>query len=331
MVLLLLSSVEARRSEFTFQLEDDGDIEPVFYYDKEWFVNDTIKLSSGLGYYSWSNSESDLFANFPDSKISTTIDEKSVILDLLTYTHNLSFLNLKTTLGMEYQNILKNQNGYYLSDRNDGSYVNFDNEVDINLFQPYLSFESNGDVFVEDLNFMVIAMISPSSWLNVSQNTRIKPLVDYVGNSKSTRNQDMGYNFQAELSYKITSYFKISLNASYDKLPIKYSMASIATEDKFNYDFVKREVNTEETTTKGTIKLAIKDTKLKSLGMGIGAKIGSWFGFEIEEYDEKGKDAGSIVLGAGQITKSYKDKLDSSKKISDHVNNIITIGYEKKF
>ncbi len=337
-VLLLLSSLEARKSEFTLQLGEDGDIEPSFYYDKTWLENSTSSLSFGIGYYSWGSFEEKPlqyeFKDVPNSKNAIVIEQKSLMLDAIKYSRKLSIFDVKVGLGGEYLNIAKKEYGYYMSKRDDGNYVSFDNDVDINLFRPYITMEA---LVTPIKNFEIIAFttISPYSWLNVSQNTGIKPLMKYDGNSKSSETQDVGYNVEFEMNYKFTSYLKIALNMSYDKLPMNYSMAVINSKDKFNPYFEPLEVDIEETTTKNTLKLSIKETKLKSLGIGLGSWVGSWFGFEVEPYEDDGKDVGSLVFGVGQITKSYKDKNPkrdaSSSANPDYVNNIVTIGYEKKF
>lgn len=269
--LILLTAIStmlladtADRMQINLNTDKNGNTNPDTFIPIYW----SDSMFSALGFSSSNSYEVNSLSSITNSRIGTTVDEKIMKLNLLTYEHKSD--SLTYALGAEIENIKINKQefGYFefLSD-----IIAADNSIEIDMLKPNI--KADVTYKTKDLLLRLGTVISPTSTLDVKQTTVFQPLVTTNGTSSSSASQDLSYNLNLALKYKLSPFMTLQLNSNYSFLPMKYDLAVLNnTANGFTTDTIE----IEETTMSNMIKIAFNiDTFSTELSPSIGYGIQS--------------------------------------------------------
>ena len=143
-------------------------------------------------------------------------------------------------------------------------------------------------------------MLSPLRTLNVEQTTVFQPLVTTNGTSNSSTLQNLSYNLNLMLKYKLTTLLTLQLNSNYSFLPMKYDLAVLNSSAD---GFTTETIDIEETTISNIIKIS----------------------FNIDTFSTEL----SPSIGYGRKSVSSKDIVSNTTRSLD--TNIVMLGFEGRF
>lgn len=295
---LLASIVSANDTltQINFEQGSDGNLNPNILVAIYWNEN----IYSAVGYTSSTTKEIEKVNGFIDSKNGMVATKDNLKINWLTY----KFSNFSAGVQSNIINIDKNEFGYIhdsadLFGNGADYYIAFDNDVELDIMQTGLYLDYNRKM--DNLFVRVSTNITPSTAIDVKQETLFKPLVDDIGSSSSSTSQDLAYAVKLEAYYDTNSFVKLGFEYSYDYMPIKYDIAQLAVENNA-YVFNTTTIDTDETTTKYLAKLY---------------------------FDKKMLGGLTPTIGFGNIETQTKD--NNSNKTTTTDESIVSIGFEKRF
>jgi len=200
--------------KINFSKGDDTVLGVDVLYD--YYFNFNKNLHSEIGYI---NKHSDSVENFTlvnrEGKKGTKIKEEDFSISLL---YNFP---LFTTFGLEYQYFTtdKEQSGYY-QDKN--SYLPFEHVVDIKGNKINIVGKINYPSRVFDTSLK--ARVSPSTKLDIRQNTKIFPDNIEGGELSSDSTLGLSYNIDAQVMGKFGKHFLMGVEGYYEFIPYEYQL-----------------------------------------------------------------------------------------------------------
>ena len=237
----VLSETSAlERLKLDMERDENGNFRPnlfvPYYWSDNWY--------SGLGYRDKTLVTQDTLEGLVDSKLSTSISERIIRLNVVSYQGASDLFSY--SVGLDYQNtaIDKIEFGYF-SLNND--FIVFDNNVEIEVS----GFSAHGDLtwskLLDPHAVRVKGSLSPMNSLKVEQQTDIKPLVPITGVGNSTKAQELSYQLQIETRHDLIEFLSVGLDLEYKVLPLNYDLKVLATSaDKF----ITAPIDTTESTSR---------------------------------------------------------------------------------
>ena len=298
LILLLISAV-SHAAEFKFSEGTDinigitnGNIVPSANVPIYWGE----RFYSALGFNIFNTSESEKLSGFSESRNAINTKEMVLTLSPIGYRDTFSVFRYYLTLNYSYNKTDRTEFGYmhmpaYLG----GDWVAFENDVAFDIHSVYLeaAIEYRTGGFLAKLT----GKASPWQYMNLKQNTMMKPIVADDADFKTTSSGGgLSYGLSAEAGYKINRYIGIKADLKYEFLPLKYDL------ELLNYDagssaFYFEQEEVEEENRKiiygAHLFIPIVDT----------AGLSPSIGYEIQEIYVKDKSTGS---SSGSIEGLFK-------------------------
>ncbi len=256
---------EKQSDRFNLDLnsDEDGNVNPgtfiPYYWGNNWF--------SGIGFSSSSQLAQDTLDGFSDSRLGTNVEQQQISINLLSYESISGALSY--SIGGDYNviNIDRTEFGYlYLNNGVIDDYVAFDNLTEIEV----KGLAVRGDITWGNIDENAIRfgwVISPSSTLDVDQDTAFKPIITNSATGSSSKSQDLGYDLKILTRHRISSSFSLGLQLRYQVLPLEYDIKVLAsTADSFQ----EETIDTNETTTSIGVRFIIDDAISTGLDLVIG-------------------------------------------------------------
>ncbi|QSZ42280.1 hypothetical protein GJV85_09230 [Sulfurimonas aquatica] len=282
--LLLADSTD--RTQINLSTDDNGNTNPDLFIPIYWGDS----LFSALGYSSSNFYEVAPLSSIANSRIGTTVDQRTMKLNLLTY--ELKFNSMTYALGGEVESITINKQefGYF---EQAADIVAADNSIEIDVIKPNIKADISYQT--KDLLVRLGALVSPYSNLSVKQTTVFQPLVTTNGTSSSSTSQDLSYELNLALKYKVSSLMTLHFNSNYSYLPMKYDLAVLnSTLDDFTTDTIE----VQETTTTNDIKLSFNiDSFSSELSPSIGYRIQSMSSLDVGSSTTTSLDNNAWLIG----------------------------------
>lgn len=248
---------EDKNSRFSveFQRDPDGKINPETYFPQKWNDN----WYSGLFYKDTSSFSSDTLGGITESKIGTSIDDRRIRLNMISYSDNVGSVKYSMGVNVQRIDINKNEFGYVhlvTTTPAINSWVAIDNRVKIGVN----SFALQGDMTMggdKETPYMVRVgvIVAPVNSLSLTQETDFRPLVATTGTSSATSAQKLNWEATLETRYRATEWLSVGFDARYEVLPLKYQIAQLnSTLD----GFLPTDIESTDTTTRFGIKFIVK-------------------------------------------------------------------------
>ena len=283
-------------TQINFEQDNDGNFNPNIFVPINW-NNDYY---SGIGYTSSTSKDIGKLNSFADSKNGAVSTKNDTTINWITRKISNYSIGIQTNI----QKINNNEFGY-IHDTTDifgngnDYWIAFDNDIELDILKTsiYADYSKN----IKDIFLRISTNISPSTKIDVKQSTLFKLLVNNIGSSTSSTSQDLSYSLKFEAYYNTHSFVNLGFEYSYNFNPLKYNIAQLAYENS-NYIFKTNTIDTDEITTKYIAKLYFDKKVIGDLNPSI---------------------------GFGKISKEVKD--NNTNKVTTENNNIISIGFEKRF
>ncbi len=253
------------------------------------------KFYSALGLNIFNTSESAQLSGYPESRNSINSKEIVATVSPIGYRNTFSAFRYYLSLNYTYRNTDREEFGYiHMPAALGGEWVAFENDVTLDIHNIY--FEAAIEYRAGDFLAKLAGTVSPWQYMNLSQDTMMKPIVADDASLNTSSTGGFSYQVSANAGYRINRYIGIKAYLEYEFLPLKYDL------ELLNYDaatstfyFEKDKIDEEDTKIiYGTqLFLPIVDT----------AGLSPFIGYEIRELYAKDKSAGSKT---GSIEGVYK-------------------------
>ena len=212
--------------------DENGNFKPEFSVSKHWGQHwfSQIQISQ------LTDSQVDELEDFQPSKRSTSFSEQSVDIKLMGYEWELytsrdqqSYFSM--ALSYNYLDVNRTEFGYIslsIPELYD-DWVAFDNNVDLIFHRASLSLDY---FFIQSSKYKLQALANTSFYnsLDVSQEVEFRPLIDSVGTSSSSQEQDMAYEVGVLAEAMIISNFGVGISYKNAYRKFEYKAAVIASD-----------------------------------------------------------------------------------------------------
>jgi len=245
--ILTILSIFAEARDYKILINENG-------FDTNFPFDDLIEnFVIEVGYYS--NKENSI-ENFNmtnrDGKKATKIDENNIFLSVMY--NALKIKNSNIFLGLEYEKFKrdKEQIGYYIDSSNQTPYKNDVNIKGdkINIISE-ITYRNNSDTIKAFLR----ATVTPSTSLDIEQNTEIFPNATTGGNYNGSTTLDLSYKIESEIKWNMGKYLNIGIGGSYGFIPYEYSYKQL--NDQKN-GYIEQKISYDEKTIEYFTKIRFK-------------------------------------------------------------------------
>jgi len=252
------------RIALDLQMSEEGNINPElfipFNWDHNWYSGISFKSSNLL-----THGELD---GFSDSKLSTSISERAIQLNIINFEDNYKEIEYSIGASISETSIDKSEFGYfYFNNGVIDEFVAFDNTIEINV----TGLSVHADVFFSNSRksskYRISGELTPSNTLKVQQNTYFKPIVPTGANNHSSGTQSVAYTLKFESNHNVNSLFKAGINMKYEVLPLQYELQQLATTAD---SFQKIVIDTKETSTEIELRIVFNHEVVDGLHPVIG-------------------------------------------------------------
>ena len=271
LVASTLSAEESTLTEISFNMDDDGNLNPSLFIPL--YYGKSQQFYSAIGFTSTNSKKVDSLDGFDDSKNATISSSKDLNINYISYRTSLFGAAISVGAESTISYVENNEFGYIHDDANNFGngteyYIAFDNEIELDIKRHAIRAEiilPIGNSFTSRIS----TSIAPYTTIGVEQSTIFKPLVNETGTSSSSTDQDIAYSFKYEAQLKTGNFADIGFTASYDNQPLKYDLAQLATSGN-NFVFKNTTIDTTETTMSYMLKVLFNKELLGGLKPSIG-------------------------------------------------------------
>jgi hypothetical protein len=234
-------------------------------------VGEEQKWKIDVGYHDEKFDESEKMTK-REGKISTEIKKKNYFLSG-SYNHH--FHNgFSLSLGGDYEHFSTKMGewGYYDETIRDSSKsLSFENNIEIEGERFSLSAGMGYKFPYFDADIML--RVTPKEKFTMRQDTQVFPVLTEGGELDSKATLDTSYKIDGEIftSDMISQKFKIGVEGSYEKIPYTYQVKGI--KDTNYNEFITRDIEYDEETTKYNLVLLIKQGERSYFDIKIGKII----------------------------------------------------------
>lgn len=260
--LLLSTSLLAsnsERMEVTFNTNKDGSTSPRIFVPIYWSEN----IYSGLGYETVGSMSVTGDGTIVKTLVASTQDH--IWLNILNYqSMQEKGFNYSVGLAAEYRKFHNEEFGTFSV----AEQVNkIENSTKIDVMVSSINVEVMYKELFDIFSFRLGAYVNPYSRLSIKQNTSLKPLITNTGASNSTQTQPFSYRMSADVYIKTGQFFDISLNASYENLPLEYDVSEISATTNL---FVPSTFKTVDKTTSLSAKVILSHVDVGGMNPMLG-------------------------------------------------------------
>ena len=216
-------------------------------------------MFSGIGYTTSKNIENSKVQKFSDSRESESTDQQNIKINFLSKSFQKEKYSFSIGLIGEYIKIEKTQFGF-MHDQKDifqkgDIWVSFDNALDIEVLKYGLYFDITSQLH-KKFFIRLSGDITPTAKVEISQNTRFKPLILEGKKFENSSTQDFSYSLLLESMFKTDLGFSLGAEYEYNFFPLTYDLA-VLDKNRANYFFTTSKIETETVTNSWIIKLIL--------------------------------------------------------------------------
>ncbi len=213
----LYSADLTQRMELTFLTDSDGSVAPQLFVPVYWGDGE---LYSAIGYNSGSSMS--VTDDGTDKTLSAS-NQYHLWLNLINYqTTQKKGFNYSAGLVLDYKNIKTSEFGTFTY-----SGINkVENNTNLDAYSTAINLEISYENLLNILSLRLGTYISPYTYLSVNQKTIYDPLISNEGVSNGSKPQDLAYTVTFDAYLETGFFIDISLNASYEHLPLTYDVAA---------------------------------------------------------------------------------------------------------
>ncbi|MDH4191500.1 MAG: hypothetical protein OEW21_15020 [Betaproteobacteria bacterium] len=243
------------RLSVEFHRDADGKLSPSTFLPLTWAEN----WFSGIGFRDSTEYSTDKIAGIPESRFATTLDDRRLRLNLISYVQRTQRLEYSAGADLQRIDIEKNEFGYFhlvLPAPAINDWIAFDNRVKI----ADTALALRGDVTLGEAEtspylLRLGAHFTPSRSLKVTQETEFQPLLATPGRHSASLAQKPTWELALDARLRVNERVSVGLDARYEMLPLKYEVAQLrAALDGFDI----ATIDTTETTTRLAAKLVFR-------------------------------------------------------------------------